>query len=259
MTDWFDPSTWLRPVPDPMGMGDWWSASSSAWLRELTVAAENRPVEVRHGATVARGTLRSLELQPVVRQLTLGRDGRVDAFERIGLTFDGLTLDGHAADELRITVPDVRLETVPAPRLRAGAGTFEARLPLATVSDWLAQHRIDVAGADARAGSLRVEYRRWRVPVAADVVPGVTVRGLVLSLRTLTVRNRRVRLPQRFDIALSVPLELPHQIRLADARIVDPETVEVTGQIAHLDHAVTAQQILDRLRAGTEWARFELG
>ena len=67
MTDWFDPRTWLRPLGDPAGAArEFWSGATSAWFDDLVGVARDRAVEIRHGDTVVRGTIRRIDARPVV-------------------------------------------------------------------------------------------------------------------------------------------------------------------------------------------------
>ncbi len=243
-----------------MGLSDWWTESSAAWLGELSALAEDRRIELQVGSRVIHGTIRDIELHPAASPQAFGSaDGRVDAFDRVSLTLDEVMVGDHPVNEVKVSVDNVRLQAAPNARLQGGPIVVDARLPLDALGPWLTKHHATIEGIDAEAGTLQIRRRWKRMQLVATVIPGVTARAALLTVHRLTVFGRAIRLPSRFDLSLTAELPLHPDMRLLAARLIDDETLEVTGYIAQLDHPISAQEIVDRLRSRTGPAQFTSG
>ncbi len=249
MNDWFDPQTWMRQIPDPLNVRGMFQEGTKAWLNELASLGHNRPIEVR-GRRPLTGTIRSIKLYPTaVPTSLLSGDPSVDALDRAVVVIDEIEWDGRVVDRIDVVVDDVRFGSRPRSHLAGGPVTLQATIPLETASEWLAESRIIVEDVNDD-GEIRVRYRWWKLPFVADVVPGVTASAGVLTIKRLWLWGKVVPLPKRFDLSLTVNLDLRDGVRMREARLVDGHTIAVEAQMLEVDYPIGIQQILEWFRQG---------
>lgn len=258
MTDWFDPQTWMRQLPDPLNMRGLLQDSVATWLNEWARLGRNRPVEIRHGDQRVTATIRSITLYPHDPPPVIPAGGGLDALERAVIVVDDVEWEGRALGHVEVAAADVRFQGLPAPEVRAGPVTVEAVLPMATLAAWVATAGIDIVGGGDEPDELVVDYRWWRLEFRAVVVPAVTARTVLFTIRELRLRDRVLPLPKRFDLSLSVDVELPTGTRLRDAKLIDAETIAVEAQVLRVAYPVAADQLLEQLATGSRRSVIDL-
>ena len=252
MTDWFDPETWLRQIPDPLNMRGLFMDSAASWLNELARVARDRTIEVRRGETTVVGTVRSVELVPKASPGSMvSPDAGFDTLERAVVVADEVVWNGRQIDRVEVAVDDVRVSQLPRRQIRGGPVTMRLSVPLSTIAEWLGEANIVVVDEPAAGGghddSFTVRYRWRKLPFEAKVTPGVTARSALLTIRELRLRGRVVPLPRRFHLSVGVPVTLDDGVRLREAALVGQDTIEVEVHARSVDYPISMQQIIERL------------
>ena len=260
MTDWFDPETWLRQIPDPLNVRGMLQDGAQTWLNEFARVAHDRPVEARRGDNVVLGTIRRVKLQPTpATRALVPRSGGFDALERAYLVLDDVEVNGRAVDRVEVRVEDVRVSQPPRGRIRGGPVTLQLEVPMATLTTWLADAGIEVIDDPACPDRhFAVRYRWWRFTFDARVEPRVTRDTAVFEIHGLRARGREVPLPKAFRLSLSVPLSLGPGVRLRDAELLERDTLAVEVRVDSIDYPYSPQQILDQLAMATPRSLFDI-
>ena len=250
----------MRQIPDPLNVRGLLQEGATTVFNDLAALARNRVVEINYGEDQLTGTVRSLHIHPSATPNMMGSDIGFDALERVVVALDQVTWAGRRADSMEIAIEDVRVAQRPRPRITGGPVTVQVTIPLTTLTDWLAESDIHVdMTADASDDGLTVRYRFWRLPFVAEAVPRATARTGVLTVRKLKLYGRRVPLPKKFDLSLSVALPLDESVRIREARLLDSNTLAVEAQVISMDYPISLQQIIDSLRSGGDRSVLNLG